>query len=893
MEEIDVKQFFFESGAKWLRADFHLHTPKDGQFGCDFNQYIDRLKVEKVHVGLITNHNKFDKDEYKSLSKQALKDDIFLLPGVELSVKDGANGIHCLVAFNPEQWLPNGKHNEHFIDQFLTAAFEGIPNRENGNSTCNYHLTDLLKKLDEHQKNGRDSFIIMAHCERNKGFLKELDGGRICDLAKIELFREFVLGFQQYYGQEIQEQALRQWFEDENSIPAFVEGSDPKKLEEVGRPNNSGGVERKCFLKISDYTFEAIKFALSRKQERISGNIPLPRNAYVSRVSYECNEQSSLKKTSFFLNENMNNLIGSKGSGKSTILETIRFGLGLKSKNEEQDIDKKQRLVNYGLGSSGIVLLEVVSGGKTYRIRRSVDNSFFEVTENGRSLDIEASDLFARDPIYYGQKDLSEGNKGFNDRFLSDQVGSSKLKAVKDRIRTKVNDITDSANLLGKLKKSVEAKPDIVADIAKWNQKLRIFEERGIVEKLNREIEFDRDALKIQETINLTNQYYDDLSELVQRYQSGFESVLKYESKENKPFFEDFLKGFSEIKTKFNQVVQLLSLTSENDQYMDLIPLVSRQDQFLQIQKSFQEEFAKIKRELNEPDLNPDDYPKFKRNLETSKLKLGEIEKIEQRIKRGNDVINQYLNQLKALWKEEFDLIHTRAEELNQMEGNQLRFEYQFQADKKSFYDKISELCAGTNVRDTYFNEIANNYENGIEIFRDLFVDNSRLANILSGGNHLLNFRQRFDERLALFLTYQVPNVTKILLNEKELDNSFSLGEKASALISFLLSQANNDLIIIDQPEDDLDNQSLYENIIKSISKVKNKTQFIFATHNANIPVLGDCEQVIRCRFEDGTVTVNTGGIDHKQAQKDIISIMEGGDEAFKKRNEIYRIWKQ
>ncbi len=893
MENNIVQNHLFESGARWLRADFHLHTSKDGEFQCENAQYVEKLKTEGVRIGLITNHNKFDKEEYKALFRLASSEDIFLLPGVELSVNDGANGIHCLVAFDKEQWLPNGQHNDDFIASFLNAAFEGIPNRENGNGNCRYSLSELLKKLDEHQKAGRNSFIIMAHCERVKGFLTELDGGRIKPLGQDENFRTFVLGFQQYYEKVVSQQSLRQWFTDQIMIPAFVEGSDPKSLEAVGRAHNSGGVERKCYLKISDFSFEAVRFALSQREKRVSASIPIPGNTYISKVSYECNEQSSLRTLSFCLSPNMNILMGSKGSGKSTILETIRFGLGLKSKNKEQDVDKKQRLINYGMAASGLIILEVKAKGRTYCVKRSVTDDFFNISENGRTLDIGVGDLFGRAPIYYGQKDLSEGDDGFNVRFLEDQVDSATLGAIRERIRSKANEITEAIALLSKLRKSVESKPDIVAEIAKWTHKLKIFEERGIVEKLNREIEFDRDALKIKETIGFSRQYLDDLSELIQKYKSGVESIVKYESKENSTFFEDFFKAFSAIRAKFDRVTQQMSDLDEDLEYLDLVPLISLQDQFLLIQKGFQEEFSKTKRELNEPDLNPDDYPRFKRNLETSKLKLGEIEKIEQRIKKGEEVVRQELEKLTALWKEEFNLIHSKAEELNQMEGNQLQFDYGFQTDEESFHKKISELCIGTNVRDAYFSEIANQYRNGIEIFQDLLVEDSKLARILSGGNHLLNFRQRFEERLAFFVTYQVPNETTIKLNGKELTSSFSLGEKASALISFLLSKDNNDLIIIDQPEDDLDTQSLYENIIKSISRMKDKTQFIFATHNANIPVLGDSEQVIRCHFEDGAISVCTGGIDYKPIQKEIINIMEGGREAFRKRNEIYKKWKQ
>ncbi len=58
-----------------------------------------------IRIGIITNHNKFDIGEYKALRKEAKKRDILILPGVELSIKEGSNGLHTLIVFNPEEWI--------------------------------------------------------------------------------------------------------------------------------------------------------------------------------------------------------------------------------------------------------------------------------------------------------------------------------------------------------------------------------------------------------------------------------------------------------------------------------------------------------------------------------------------------------------------------------------------------------------------------------------------------------------------------------------------------------------------------------------------------------------------------------------------------------------------
>jgi predicted metal-dependent phosphoesterase TrpH len=85
----------FQNGSIWLRADFHLHTKADDEFvysGAenDFvNEYVNKLIEQEIQIGVITNHNKFEKSEFVALRKKALDHDIGLFPGVEFSLKEG------------------------------------------------------------------------------------------------------------------------------------------------------------------------------------------------------------------------------------------------------------------------------------------------------------------------------------------------------------------------------------------------------------------------------------------------------------------------------------------------------------------------------------------------------------------------------------------------------------------------------------------------------------------------------------------------------------------------------------------------------------------------------------------------------------------------------------
>ena len=152
------------------------------------------------------------------------------------------------------------------------------------------------------------------------------------------------------------------------------------------------------------------------------------------------------------------------------------------------------------------------------------------------------------------------------------------------------------------------------------------------------------------------------------------------------------------------------------------------------------------------------------------------------------------------------------------------------------------------------------------------------------------NIVKKLTSDYSALIKLRCPNQVEITYHGKPLSKQ-SAGQRASALILFILSQEENDVFIIDQPEDDLDNQVVYTEFIRTLCAKKSNAQFIFATHNANIPVLGDAEKIIATEYSDKKITFALGNIDSKIAQQKIIDIMEGGYEAFNRRNQIYKLW--
>lgn len=296
----------FESGLQYVRADFHLHTLKDKEFTYSgestsfVGDYVSALKNASINVGIITNHNKFDIEEYKAIRKAAKKQDIFILPGVELTVKEGANGIHTLIVFNPEEWLENG--NNH-IQTFLTAAFATISNPENCNTKSIFDLKNVFDQLDAY---GRDYFIVFAHVDQNSGLFSECRGGLLESLAGFAPFRHRVLGLQKSRTRD----NLGKFEKCCGYLPALVEGSDPKSISDIGKG------DRCTYLKIGEYSYAAIKFALQDYRDRVSESVPDNKHGFIESISFQGGKFDG--QTIMFSRE-LNTLIGIRGSGKSSI----------------------------------------------------------------------------------------------------------------------------------------------------------------------------------------------------------------------------------------------------------------------------------------------------------------------------------------------------------------------------------------------------------------------------------------------------------------------------------------------------------------------------------------------------------------------------------------------
>lgn len=866
---------FFAHGSRWIRADFHLHTRRDKEFkdtGSDQDfvaRYITALKQADIRVGVITNHNKFDREEFRSLRKAARKKNIYLMPGVELSVKDGRNGIHTLVMFQ-EDWIDNKENTDH-INSFLSLTFAGQSGYDNSNARSNHDLIETIRELD---KFGKEFFLIFAHVEEDNGLWGGLDGGRITELGKNEVFRLRAAAFQKVRTRDKCDKVkgwLGSWY------PAEVEGSDPKNMDEIGRGEAT-------FIKMGAFTFEAVQFALKSAAERLcQGPVQKQPHSWVRTIRFE---GGILNGQCLEFSPEMNCLIGIRGSGKSAILECLRYGLELPMPGsaEETDLKYKQELVRFSLKSGGKVVIENEDAqGRLFEVRRIL-NERMDIYHNGDLL--PGVSLPLKNPLFFGQKELVKRGEGSEYELVERLIGS-KLDAVRREIDSQRQRVLDVLGRLDKLKNLDAIETEYQNKKRDTEFRLRLFREHGVEEQLKRQVQFNADVTNSRRIVEAVESFVRSFDVFLNEQESELAALPRLDSKENHDVMEAINNLLDKIRKVPEKVRQILTEAGSDSRIL--------REKFVELEKrreALKEEFAAIERRLSEQlkqnggvSVRPDDFVKLNAELQKVNLALSETTKSRN---RRNDLQAELLKELKRLndlWYREFKEIEEEIRKLNQSQ-TALQIVPQFKGNRSAMLEELKGHFRGSRLREATLESAIDGHADFISVYQSL----DSICNGLGDSGDA--FRRYFNEARASLLTWQVPNVYRIMYHGKDL-RDHSLGQRASALILFILSQRDNDLIVIDQPEDDLDNQTIFEDVIKLIRTLKRGIQFIFATHNANFPVLGDAEQVGACSFTAGAGSIQIGSIDEPGIQKAIVSIMEGGQEAFTRRKEIYQLWKQ
>jgi DNA repair exonuclease SbcCD ATPase subunit len=564
----------------------------------------------------------------------------------------------------------------------------------------------------------------------------------------------------------------------------------------------------------------------------------------------------------------------------------LRYALDLPMPqfSDELDLKYKQDLVRHFLKSGGKVVVEVEDAqGRVFQVRRILNERYDVYYEDEPQPGVSVP---VKNPLFFGQKELVQRGAGLESELVERLIGS-KLDAVRREIAAQRQRVLDVLSNLDKLKDLDALESEYENKRKDTEFRLKLFRDFGVEAQLKRQVQFNADVTHAGRVVETVESFVRSFDVFLKEQEAELASIPKLESKENMDVMNEMNALLDRIRKIPEKVRQILSEARN-----DARGLQEKLAEITRRREALKEEFAATERKMSEklkeigqPTVRPDEFLKLDKELQNIKLALTETAKSRMRRNALRDELLKELKRLNELWHQEFKHIDAEIKKLNEGQ-TALQIIPGYKGNRVAMLEELKNQFRGSRLRESTL-------ESAVEGHADFISLYEGLDTICKGmGDSGEVFRKYFNDAKAHLLTWQVRNTYQIMYHGKKL-RDHSLGQRASALILFILNQRDNDLIVIDQPEDDLDNQTIFEDVIKVLRCLKKGIQFIFATHNANFPVLGDAEQVAACSFAAETADIHIGSIDEPAIQQAIVSIMEGGHEAFARRKEIYQLWKQ
>ena len=593
-------------------------------------------------------------------------------------------------------------------------------------------------------------------------------------------------------------------------------------------------------------------------------------------------------------------IIGARGSGKSTLAEAVRFALCGLASAPKPCAD----LIQANLAGGALVTITALADGSSrYTVKRGLKQTPVLLTSDGRaintvdldrgtflpldaysSLEIEA---IADEVLGQKRRNLLDELRSEQMRTIQLSLGESTraLEANADRIRTAqrtIQDLTEQIEELGDVRARLSAiapsDRESGADFGRLSRQQQLNQRE--IAKLD---SAERDLKTLGQTLDA----------LRGQAQNVFAARLTEEQSAN----ADILRPFDDRLTASLAAVEK-HISGIHARLRDAQGTITQaRERVAEIHTAHAGELTKLTT-LNQA---ASEQARMRASLEQQVAKL---EALEQQRTEHSDELKLLLDRRKILRTDHIlmrDQISTMrdevASELQHEAGERVRIRVMRNADHLAYREMLVDGLKGARVRNQ--NEILAALmqlrpeqlaqmiqSNDLESFEELtHFGPERSRKILD------SFRETVDP-LALEVT-AIEDRISIELNVSTSGrphfkdaSDLSRGQKCTALLPILLARRDNPLII-DQPEDNLDNHFIFETVVNAVQRLKKRRQMIFITHNANIPVLAEADLVLVMN-SDGRVGVieKCGTVD--ECREQIIDLLEGGREAFELRSKRY-----
>ena len=898
---MDYKDYI---GAEWVRVDLHLHSPGVESFtlpsGINLSsdedreklvrEYVKRLKEAEIKIAAITDYNGIRGEWFIPIKEEAEKEGIKVFPGVELSLREGKYGIHILLIFDNTVDISKVNNFLKFLDKDKRNL---IDDRKHIDIDAEDKLDKLIEKIRKHFN---DSLVIIPHPNEgdSKGLLNSFSPKDAVSYLKT-IKPDGIEYLSATSIKKLKDAGLSEEF---LSRIAILENSDPKSLDEIGTKKRDGKL-RVTYLKLSDFTLDAIRLALHDPQVRVKV-YEKPKMTHDRITKVKINGTTFLSNIEISLSPELNTLIGGRGVGKSAILEATRYCLGLPA---YQDEDARRKFVYDVVGSGGEieVKIERFYGDKKirYLFRRTIGKEPEIIyLESSQNISLDVHQLFdGKSPILIGQKELYyvAGDRKFQLSLIDDLIGEEVKKKQKELDET-IKKLNENAEQIIRLTEKLTRKDEYEQELKNIEDEIKIFEKLKVVDKLKRWTNIIDNEQRLNKAGEVLKETVEQIEIALEEGKDSIKGQIAY-LKRSKPEGKEIVDEAIDVLSQFNNFIEktLEDLKTKTQEVISKYEDVRiKWDTY---KKEVEKEVNEIRRKLGKEKLKPERLEELIRRRTNLQALIKEMEKVEKELNSKLDERKRIKEEMKKERHELFKIRQKEIEKINNLLKGRARLKIEFEKEMKDFEHELKSLISGSGIRGTVVENIIKR--------KDLAIDGMMLSEYIDEGEEKLKKEFGFTNTMAKKFVEHFSNdrrrfkletvfpedriIIELKVNEdyKPIEE-LSVGQKATALLLLLFAYENR-ILIFDQPEEDLDNRFIYEDVVKILREFKGKRQIIVATHNANIPVIGDSELILVLEArKDKCMIINRGSVDKDSIKQDIKHIMEGGEEAFRLRIEKY-----
>lgn len=911
-------------GSRWWKFDFHTHTPIGssdyrGDRTINPQDWLEHHRSRQIHCVVVTDHNG---GEWLNQLKETLKNlkevdaswrDFFVLPGVEISC---SSGVHVLAV------LDENCDSKNVAALVGKCGYQGTLGDSNAVTTLS--VVDVMRVIQGAPWNG---VAIPAHVDCNKGLFKAIhDAATLQDVLKAANALQVVDpgNLTMLVKDETCQRQL-------NKL-ARVQGSDS---------HNAATAPSDAFtwLKMTKPSLEGLKLALAEPELSVRSSHLTPEIEPKQWIqSLEISDLDKRRqKLRIEFNPWLNTVIGGRGSGKSSIVECLRLSLGRGSEAAEQLEDGHE----VSKGISGFVrdmvtknttLKVTVSGAGAlqgrYRYEWAKDSSKQSVmrpdandVEEWVTTEIKHSDVLTDFPVrLLSQKQvhaLATRPGGLRQYIDASRCSNQREKIIKLKatFHASIKSFAEARLESRRCQDELKGWPQVKDDLAQVNESLDAYVKQGISDVL-------QTLQGVRAEKKAFNDFYDGVLADAKDLKASIESITLKEwqinlpsthSSESETLVIAWRKSFESIRSAWQNInAQVLALHAQVDSLKSDAAFTCWNTKVSGEEEKCLLTLHAVKTQLGGQLQHVSVLQQTKEDLEK---KDNLFKAIEQELSHANTLVSQ---RYQEMWQARKAITEARQTFVDQINNNSSEETLKITLHCSAHYDQncVDELkqLLGFKAADyvnAFFGDLEMEESTGIsatlnrqperlEEFKramDVFVvsQNTSIQTILEAdlGSERSHIRsalksisqQKIDELWAWFPEDRVQVQFRQTNSDAWQDISEgSAGQKTGAMLSFILNEGDEPLIL-DQPEDDLDNENVSKLVVEQLRQSKSRRQVIVVTHNANIVVNGDAELVIPMAFRGGQIQMDpVGGLQDAVIRKKICDVMEGGEKAFRNR---------